>query len=311
MKQKEKDNFGIPTRALGGVLVVGDDDGDIPEDDIENHGVIGLRTSAVVSDVKRHSPSTKPREIIQPTQKTLEGNLNVHQECDECVVFGHSGCVVTCPNHHNINLPYATSVSSSPESTDTPGSRSSSPAFSNSGLSIGNRCSVTPSIASSLGLGGGEKEKNKGKGKEKEIVPVTVPEQVHRPRARVNEESTRSRDSDEFAAIGAVERKRAPPPIPEFPPIHPQQVEGDPNEISVIPTPEAALWVDGHPVDRVRGSVNKVVSFTFPDEGEVCRGERRLVAGSAVNVELGRLEYEYRGNVYRGSGYKWKMLVCT
>ena len=299
MRPKEKVNFAIPTRAVEGVLVVGDD-WDISEVDIE---ITRLRASAVVSNVNKHLPSTNAWKSIQPTE-TLEGNLSiVHQECDECVVFGDSGCVVTCPNHHNTNLPYATSISSSPEPTDTPGSRSSSSTFSNSGLSISNRCSEALSIASSLGLGGGEKGKYKGKGREGGVVPVTVPEQVHRPRTRFSGESTRSRDSSGF---GTAERKRVPPSIHAFPPIHPQQVESDPSEISVIPAPGAVLRVDGHPPrEKVRGrNGDKMVSFAFPDESEIPRGERRLVA---VSAGLGN---EYRGNVYKRSGYKWQMLVC-
>ncbi|KAF8420055.1 hypothetical protein EV426DRAFT_253793 [Tirmania nivea] len=303
MIQKGKDDFVILTEAVGGVLIAGDG-GHISEVDIEHHESLQLRTSAVVSGLKIHSLRAKTQLVIQPNE-TLEGNLDVdYQECDECVVFGDSGCVVTCPNHHNFNQPYATSVSSSPESTDSLGS--SSPTFSNSGLSISNRCSVTPSIASSLGLGGGGKGNDKRKGKEREIVPVTVPEQVHRLRARFSEESTRSRDSSNFDAIGAVERKKVPRPILAFPPIYPQQVEGGPDEISVIPAPRTVLEVDSHP----GRNGCKVVSFAFPDEGEVRRGERRLVVGSAASVELGRLEHVYRGNVYSsGPGYKWKMLV--
>jgi len=34
-----------------------------------------------------------------------------------------------------------------------------------------------------------------------------------------------------------------------------------------------------------------------------------MIAGSTPNAELGTLGHEYRGNVYRSWGYKWKMVV--
>lgn len=297
---QEKRDFLIPDQAVGGVLVVGED-GVNPDIDIEHHEIVRLNDSLVTADAHNYtsiSPSQKqPDEFMGPNTQTMR------QECDDCA-FDDSGCTVTCPKHHSLDLPYATSVSSSPDSANTPGSRSSLSTFSI--LSI--RCSEAPSIASELGSDI-NKEKEKGKGKESVIEAITIPEPAHIASKQGARSITGSSDYEEFHEVVPAERKQPTLPVASNSPNHNQA--GDSDNIPTNTIQRATQTVDNtYPANTARErDGGKAVAFVLPNEhaGGLRHGNQGPTTMTSSGLDS--LSYGYRGDPTKRTSYKWLMLV--
>lgn len=292
---KQKEDCFISAIAVDAVLVVDSDE------DVEHHEIVRPQASEIVTNTRAsYVTSQSPHNISNERGDTINDNThNIHERCAKCAIIGDTGCVITCSQHRS--LPYAFSVSSSPEIADSLGSRSSSSTFSG----FSSRFSETPSIASELGH---EKYKDKGKGKE--IVTVTAPPQVYSPvRLSIESEGSRrgTQESRGSFAVPIVEREGAASLMTTFPPRHHQY---EPDEISVIAPPRVVHVVHGS-YTRTSDD-NGVLDLAFEEQRRVHNGERGPVGvPTTLGASVERSDPVYRRDVTRKSSYKWMMLVSS